>query len=88
MSSNEAIARYRFYAADCVETAQISDPDRKFAFLLMAIAWLGLADQVEKTSAAATPSLIPGPEEKTATAVPSAETMAVDHDRDLTPGAA
>lgn len=87
MSPSEAIVRYRAYAADCVETAQASGSDRKFAFLLMAMAWLGLANQVEKTSAPATPSLTPGSQE-TGTSAPSAEATALDQAWDLTPGVA
>ncbi len=87
MSSSEAIARYRVYAADCIEAAQASDSDRKFAFLMMAMAWLGLADQVEKTSAAAIPTLAPQPDERTEISAPSAETATV-HDPDLAPGIA
>ncbi len=87
MSSSEAIGRYRLYAADCVEAAQSSGSDRKFAFLLMAMAWLGLADQVEKTSAAAIPALAPSPEETTEISAPSAETATVD-DPDLAPSVA
>jgi hypothetical protein len=49
VSPNEAVAFYRLYAAHCVEMARhISDPENKATLLVMAQAWLTLADQAQK----------------------------------------
>jgi hypothetical protein len=51
MAANEAAVFYRLYASHCVEIAQeTANPDRKAALLVMAQAWLVLADQAEKNS--------------------------------------
>jgi hypothetical protein len=45
------VARYRLYAADCVELAQrISDAEGRLALLAMAKSWLALAEQAVKNS--------------------------------------
>ncbi len=50
----EAIACYRLYAANCIELAEhIGDVDRRIFLLSMARDWLKLADQAERSSAAA-----------------------------------
>ena len=49
MSPSEAVAYYRLSAAHCMEIARhISDPGEKTSLLVMAQAWLKLADHVEK----------------------------------------
>jgi hypothetical protein len=49
VSPNEAVAFYRLSAAHCIEIARhISDPDNKKSLLVMAQAWLALADHTEK----------------------------------------
>jgi NAD-dependent SIR2 family protein deacetylase len=55
MSLSETIDCYRQHAESCGKIAG-SDPDRKFAFLVLAQAWSGLADQV-----ATAVNLIPSP---------------------------
>jgi hypothetical protein len=50
MPLSETIDCYRQLADSCVEIAG-SNPDRKFAFLVMAHAWSDLANQVKKTTA-------------------------------------
>ncbi len=50
MSPSEIVAYYRLYAANCIESAQGLDPERKLALLRVAQAWLNLADQVAKNS--------------------------------------
>jgi hypothetical protein len=45
----EAVAFYRLSAAHCIEIARhISDPAEKTSLLVMAQAWLALADHSEK----------------------------------------
>lgn len=49
MSPGNVAARYRHYAASCVELAQGAlEPARKAALLNMAQAWAMLAEHVEK----------------------------------------
>jgi hypothetical protein len=49
VAPNEAVAFYRLSAAHCIEIARhISDPDNKKSLLVMAQAWLALADHTEK----------------------------------------
>ena len=49
MSPSEAVAFYRLSAAHCIEVARyISDPGEKSSLLIMAQAWVRLADHVEK----------------------------------------
>jgi hypothetical protein len=50
MSPSEIVACYRLYAANCIEIARGLEPERKFALLRVAQAWLNLADQVAKNS--------------------------------------
>lgn len=49
VSPSEAVAFYRLYAAHCIESSRhISDPGNKTSLLVMAQAWMALADHVEK----------------------------------------
>ena len=49
MSPSEAVAFHRLNAAYCIEIARhISDPGTKASLLVMAQAWLALADYTEK----------------------------------------
>lgn len=49
MSPSEAVAYYRLSAAHCIEIARhISDTAEKTSLLVMAQAWLALADHTEK----------------------------------------
>ncbi len=49
MSPSEAIAVYRVNAGNCIEIVRhISDPDTKASLIVMAQAWLELADHTEK----------------------------------------
>jgi hypothetical protein len=49
VSPSEAVAFHRLNAAHCVEIARhISDPATKISLLVMAQAWLALADHTEK----------------------------------------
>jgi hypothetical protein len=49
VSPREAVAFYRLSAAHCLEIARhISDPAEKTSLLIMAQAWLALADHAEK----------------------------------------
>ena len=49
MSPSEAVAFHRLNAAHCIEIARhISDPATKTSLLVMAQAWLALADYTEK----------------------------------------
>jgi hypothetical protein len=50
---SEKIARYRLYAARCIQIVQVfADAGRKAALLNMAQAWIALADQLEKAGRA------------------------------------
>ena len=49
MSPSEAIAVYRVNAGNCIENVRhISDPDTKASLIVMAQAWVALADHTEK----------------------------------------
>jgi hypothetical protein len=49
VSPSEAVAYYRLSAAHCIEIARhISDTAEKTSLLVMAQAWLALADHTEK----------------------------------------
>ena len=63
MTSQELVACYRLYAANCVEIAKgISDPNGKVALLGMAKAWMQMANQIVKHTAPAMSSATdPGP---------------------------
>ncbi len=51
MAKDERVARYRLNAEKCLELAStFSDPERKRALLVMANAWLMLAEQSRKNS--------------------------------------
>jgi hypothetical protein len=57
MSSQELVACYRLYAANCVEIArEISEPNRKLALLSMAEAWIQMANQLVKHANPVLPS--------------------------------
>jgi len=50
---SEDIARYRLYAAACIESAEhVPDTDRRVFLLRMAQAWIKLAEQVERNGEA------------------------------------
>ena len=49
MSPSEAVAVYRVNAGHCIEIVRhVSDPDTKASLIVMAQAWLELADHTEK----------------------------------------
>jgi extradiol dioxygenase family protein len=49
VSPSEAVAFYRLYAGHCIEISRhMADPANKAALIVMAQAWMTLADQVEK----------------------------------------
>jgi hypothetical protein len=49
VSPSEAVAVYRVNAGHCIEIVRhISDPDTKASLIVMAQAWLALADHTEK----------------------------------------
>ncbi len=47
MADSEVVAAYRLNAANCTDLAN-EDPDHRLALLVMAQAWLRLADITEK----------------------------------------
>jgi hypothetical protein len=50
---SEDVARYRLYAANCIESAEhVPDADRRVFLLRMAQAWIKLAEQVERNGEA------------------------------------
>jgi hypothetical protein len=62
MSSDQAAASYRLFAAYCAEHAQeLDDPGRKVALLNMAQAWTKLADHIEKPRESCSASKNPAP---------------------------
>ena len=49
MSPSEAVAFYRLYAGHCIEMSRhMADPANKATLIIMAQAWLTLADQTAK----------------------------------------
>jgi hypothetical protein len=62
VSPSEAVAFHRLNAAHCVEIARhISEPATKVSLLVMAQAWLALADHTEKYGEVTLVDEVPSP---------------------------
>jgi hypothetical protein len=72
MSASEKVATYRLHAAHCTEIAQkTSDREGRVSLLKMSMAWLRLAELVEKNSET---------ERSLAATAQSSQSDPIDHD--------